>query len=319
MNIVETISQLTIPTPFEVGDVHVYLIKGDRLTLVDAGVKTKQAKSALEFQLKELGYKLNDIEQLILTHHHPDHIGLIEEFPRLQHIVAHEKVDVWLTRDPTFKQQNEQFFDLFYFQTGIPEKFHHVLSELTDTFRYAGEGTLTGTIEEGDLLPGHPEWKVIETKGHAQTHLSFLRESDGLFIGGDHLIKHVSPNPIIESPVNQGDERPKPMLQYRNSLKKCQRLEIATVLPGHGEKFSSVNEMITKRLFSQEKRANKVYNLLKSNPSTPYEICIQLFPRQYEKQINLTMSETIGQLDYLLDEGLIDYSMHDGIMNYYAK
>lgn len=74
----QTISQITIPTPFAVGDVHVYLIKGDTLSLVDAGVKTKRAWEAVQTQLKELGYFPSDIEQIILTHHHPDHIGLID-------------------------------------------------------------------------------------------------------------------------------------------------------------------------------------------------------------------------------------------------
>src|SRR5690625_6240969 len=91
----QTIHQLTLPTPFAVGDVHVYLIKGDMLSLVDAGVKTKEAWESLTHQLKQLGYRPEDIEQLILTHHHPDHIGLIEEFPRLHHISAH-KHDVYV-------------------------------------------------------------------------------------------------------------------------------------------------------------------------------------------------------------------------------
>lgn len=86
----QTISQLTVPTPFAVGDAHVYLLKGDTLSLVDAGVKTKAAWEALKTQLRQLGYAPNDIEQIILTHHHPDHIGLIEAFPRAERIVAHQ-------------------------------------------------------------------------------------------------------------------------------------------------------------------------------------------------------------------------------------
>ncbi|WP_249872003.1 MBL fold metallo-hydrolase [Oceanobacillus saliphilus] len=315
----ENIIQLTLPTPYEVGDVHAYLIKGDMLTLIDAGAKTKEARESLFYQLKEVGYRPIDIEQIVLTHHHPDHVGLLGEFPRLKHIVAHKAVDLWLTRDPSFLMQNERFFNTFFIQNGIPEKFNYALSELTNYIEVTGEGSLTAILAEEDTLPGHPEWRVIETKGHAQSHLSFFRESDGLFIGGDHLIKHISPNPIIEAPMEEGRARPRPMLQYRNSLKKCLTLGLTTVLPGHGEIFSEVDEVIAKRLFSQEKRAEKVFQLLKSGPRTPYEICTQLFPKHYEKQINLTMFESIGQLDYLNHMNLIDYSLEDGIINYYAK
>ncbi|WP_087971614.1 MBL fold metallo-hydrolase [Oceanobacillus rekensis] len=313
------ITQLTVPTPFEVGDVHVYLLKGDMLTLVDAGVKTDEARESVIAQLSELGYKPIDIEQIILTHHHPDHTGLIEEFPRMQHLTAHENVASWLTRNKSFKNENEQFFDAFYYQTGIPENSHYAFSKLMDTFQFAGSGSLTAKIQEGDMLPGHPEFKVIETKGHAQTHLSFFREKDGLFIGGDHLIKHISPNPMIEAPMNEAEDRPKPMLDYRNSLKKCLGLGITNVFPGHGEIFSDAADLINKRLISQEKRANKVYHLLREKASTPFELCMKLFPKHYEKQLNLTISETVGQLDYLFDMGMVDYSMENGIMVYDAK
>lgn len=314
------ITQLTVPTPFEVGDVHVYLLKGDMLTLVDAGVKTNEARESIMTQLRELGYKPVDIEQIILTHHHADHIGLIEEFPRLQYLTAHENTAPWLTRNKSFENENIQFFAALYDQTGIPKDLHHpALSELMILFQFAGNGSLTATIQEGDVLPGHPDFKVIETKGHAQTHLSFLRERYGLFIGGDHLIKHISPNPMIEAPMEGTKTRPKPMLDYRNSLKKCLDLGISNVLPGHGEVFSEVAELINKRLINQEKRANKVYHLLQEKASTPFEICMRLFPKHYEKQLNLTMSETIGQLDYLMDIGMIDCTSEKGIMIYDAN
>ncbi|WP_067728161.1 MBL fold metallo-hydrolase [Oceanobacillus damuensis] len=315
----ENIIQLTLPTPFAVGDVHVYLMKGDTLTLIDAGAKTIQAKDSFVHQLKKIGYGLMDIEQIVLTHHHPDHTGLIEEFPRLKHIMAHQEVDLWLTMNSPFLRNNEKFFEGFFILNGVPEKFHPAINEMTDDFEYGGRGSLSGMLKENDTIPAHPDWRVIETKGHAQTHLSFVRDSDGLIIGGDHLIKHISPNPMIEAPIIEGEERQRPMLDYRDSLKKCSNLELTSVLPGHGEIFSGINELISKRLVSQEKRAEKVYRLIKSNSLTPYEICTQLFPKYYEKQINLTMSETIGQLDYLLDEKLIDYSIEDGILIYYAK
>lgn len=314
----KTIGQITIPTPFAVGDTHVYLIKGEVLTLVDAGVKTKEAWEALKVQLKELGYLPNDIEQIILTHHHPDHIGLVDQFPRAQSLVAHKNVDLWLTRNEAFFQHYEQFFRDYFFSSGIPEQYHKVLDNIRAPLRYAGKGKLTETIDQGDILPGHDDWHVIETKGHAQSHLSFLRESDGTFIGGDHLLQHISPNPLIEPPQDGEKHRPKPMLQYRDNLKKCLSLGINTVLPGHGAIFSNVEEIIPNRLIKQEQRAEKVRVLLSENAQTPFQICQQIFPKQYKKQLDLTMSETIGQLDFLEDEGIIGYTTQDGIIYYHA-
>ncbi|WP_163969927.1 MBL fold metallo-hydrolase [Oceanobacillus halotolerans] len=314
----KTVSQLTIPTPFAVGDTHIYVIKGDTLTLVDAGVKTKEAWEALQFQLKEIGYHPNDIEQIILTHHHPDHIGLIEQFPRVQELIGHKHVDVWLKRDEMFFQHYKEFYKAYFISCGVPETFYPLLEQLPKLLHFAGEGALTQTIDEGDLLPGHPDWQVIETKGHAQTHLSFYRQHDHIFIGGDHLLHHISPNPIIEPPYEEEMERARPLLQYRRNLTKCLALGIQTVLPGHGIIFSDVEDVIMKRFQKQEARAEKVLQILRGNELTPFQVCQQLFPRKYEKQLDLTLSETIGQLDYLESEGAIQKNVKNGI-DFYAQ
>ncbi|MFA1821609.1 MBL fold metallo-hydrolase [Virgibacillus oceani] len=255
----DTISQITIPTPFAVGDTHMYLLKGDRLSLIDAGTKTREAWEACLRQLKELGYYPTDIEQIILTHHHPDHIGLIEQFPRAESIIAHKNVDLWLTRNELFFQRYIDFLKYFFVAGGIPEYLHGFLDHIRKPLEFSGKGKLTSVLEEGDYLPGHEDWKVIETTGHAQSHLSFFREGDGVFIAGDHLLYHISPNPLLEPPADPAKERPKPMLDYRNNLKKCLQLGINTVFPGHGEVFNKPEKIIPKRFISQEKRADKVF------------------------------------------------------------
>ncbi|MEN2766058.1 MBL fold metallo-hydrolase [Ornithinibacillus xuwenensis] len=312
------IHQITVPTPFAVGDVHVYVVKGDTLSLIDAGVKTDEAWQALVLQLKNIGYSPQDIEQIILTHHHPDHTGLVDRFDRAERVIAHENVNRWLTRDNEYFTYYEQYFHDFFNLHGVPERFRAFLEKIRTPLKWAGEGELTQTIEEGDSLPGHPEFQVIETKGHAQSHLSFLRK-DGTFIGGDHLLHHISPNPIIEPPQLNETERPKPLLQYRANLLKCANLGIKVVLPGHGKIFSDVDEIISLRIEKQESRANKVLGLLKEYAQTSYQLCEKLFPRQYNTQIDLTMSETIGQLDYLEDKGYVTKTIEDGVLYYHAR
>lgn len=314
----QTISQITIPTPFAVGNVHVYLIKGDTLSLVDAGVKTKQAWEVVKAQLRALGYQPIDIEQIILTHHHPDHIGLIEEFPRVENIIAHENLNLWLTRNEAFLQYYENFFKEFFIACGIPETFLSIIDKLRGQLALAGKGRLTATINEGDHLPGHPEWQVVETAGHAQSHLSFLRTSDGVFIGGDHILQHISSNPLLEPPPMGKKTRPKPLLQYRANLQKCLSLGIKLVLPGHGPTISNIDELIPARLLKQEQRAKKVLTLLEKTSLTPFQVCQKIFPKRYETQLDLTLSETIGQLDFLESQGLIYQEITNGVFSYYA-
>lgn len=314
----QDIYQLTLPTPFQVGDVHVYLIKGDALSLVDAGVKTKDAWDALSFQLNKHGFRASDVEQIFLTHHHPDHIGLIENFPNAR-IIAHRYVDYWLTRDESFFQKYEQFYQQLLIKTGVPEQFHTIIKYLRAPLQYAGEGKLTHYLSEGDRLPGHEDWQVIETQGHAQSHLSFYREKNGQIISGDHLLHNTSPNPILEPPHDDQSERAKPLLQYRSNLKKCQQLGIQKVLPGHGRIFSNVDSYVQLQLNQQEKRARKVYELLQLKAQSPFAVCTQLFPKHYKNQLELTMSETIGQLDYLAKHEKIEMFIDDGVHYFRAK
>lgn len=312
----DTITKLTIPTPFAVGDTHVYLLKGDRLSLIDAGVKTKEAWEALKDQLKDLGYHPNDIEQIILTHHHPDHIGLVEEFRRADTLAGHEDNDLWLTRDQAYFQRYAQFYRDFFITSGVPESFNGFLKQLEEPLKYAGEGKLTTYLEENNRLPGHGDWQVIDTKGHAQSHLSFFREADGAFIGGDHVLEHISPNPIIEPPRRREEERPKPLVQYRANLIKCMSLGISTVYPGHGNNITNLDELVPVQLKRQEQRASKVFQMLQDGMQTPFQLCQKLFPKQIDKQLDLTMSETTGQLDFLEDQGKVKKAMHDGVYYY---
>ncbi|MFN7928514.1 MAG: MBL fold metallo-hydrolase [Blastocatellia bacterium] len=70
------IEKLVIPTPFPVGPINIYLLVDDPLTLVDTGPKTDAAKEALTTQLHNLGFRITDIQRIILTHTHEDHCGL---------------------------------------------------------------------------------------------------------------------------------------------------------------------------------------------------------------------------------------------------
>src|SRR2546429_9333927 len=67
---------ISLPTPFYIGPVNVYLIAEDPLTLIDTGPKTKEATEALREGLRSAGFLVSDIRRIVLTHAHEDHCGL---------------------------------------------------------------------------------------------------------------------------------------------------------------------------------------------------------------------------------------------------
>lgn len=301
----EKVMQITLPTPYAVGDVHVYLLKGDALSLIDAGVQTEEAWKIFNEKLKDFGYEPKDIEQVILTHHHPDHTGLLNRFDNLKGIYGHRRNEPWLTKDKQYFEFYLRFFEEQYKLFGIDGGFDGFVRNLKGTLKYGGKGSLTKFLAEEDALPGHPEWKVIETFGHARSHLSFYNEKDYSFLAGDHILAHISSNPLLEAPDQEGEPRPKPLLEQRESLQKLMDYPIETVYPGHGPIFHGVKEMIPTRLKKQEERAAKVFNFIKEQPLTVFETTKKLFPTKYESQLGLTISETVGQLDYLESIGNI--------------
>ncbi|GMB07732.1 glyoxylase-like metal-dependent hydrolase (beta-lactamase superfamily II) [Thermolongibacillus altinsuensis] len=290
------VEKLVMPTPFAVGDVYAYLIKGERLTLVDAGVNTEEAFAALQKQLAEKGYKFEDIEQVIITHHHPDHVGLLDRFGEDVPIIGHRKNGPWIAQDEVFLQKYEQWARQLFVQFGVDERFFSLLKRFQRSFQYSCRRSLTETVQEGDVVLG--EWRVLETPGHAQSHIVLYRERDGVMIGGDLLLAHISSNPLLEPPLFDETERPKALVQYRQSLQRLLDYDISVLLPGHGSNVTNVHELVRTRLKKQEVRLRMVKEML-SKPITVYELCQKLFSDVYETQLMLTLSQTIGYLDVL--------------------
>lgn len=291
----DKIFKLTIPTPFAVGPVNVYVIKGDTLTLIDTGPNTSEALESLKNQLKEIGYDIHEIEQLVLTHHHPDHVGLIHYFKEIP-LLGHWRNNPWLQKEEEFLNHVNAYFSDSYIKMGLPaQEFNY----FKHSSQYSAKGKITEILKEGDVLPGLPDWKVIETPGHAQSHIVLYREKDGTMIGGDHIIEHISSNPINEPPYIGEEVRPRPQLQYNDSLRKCLEMEISKIYTGHGTEVVNTQSLILSRLSQQESRAKKVYEMLQEKPQTVFEVCKRLFPKAYKDELSLTLSETMAQLDFL--------------------
>jgi glyoxylase-like metal-dependent hydrolase (beta-lactamase superfamily II) len=299
------IAKISLPTPFPVGDVNVYVIKGDTLTLIDTGLKTEQGKDALEHGLTDIGLSLSDIEQIVLTHHHPDHAGGLGFFREDIPVYGHPNNQRFLLMTDDFINEHDMFYLDFASKLGVPSEYKELITQFRRSATYISPRTLRSGLLEGESIPGHPDWKVIETPGHAQSHISFYRDTDSVMIGGDHLLEKISPNPLMEPPLQKGHERPKPLLQYHDSLKKCLEVPLAMVYTGHGNEVFDVPGLIKKQMERQHMRAMNVKQMLKEKPSTGFEICRQLFPSAYQKELGLTLSETVGQLDYLQHLGEI--------------
>ena len=308
------VHKIIIPTPYAVGDVNAFLVKGDALTLFDAGPKTEEAYEAIKWGIHSAGYTLNDVEQVVLTHHHPDHAGWVDAFPNAE-LLGHRYVDYWMRQSDDFLNYYQQFYREQMQKEHVPQEDIERILHVRGEMELFGTRPLTQFLQEGDEVPGHPGLITYETPGHAQSHLIFVNEQTAEGIGGDLLLDRVSSNPLIEPPIDLQGERPKSLLQYNASLKKLRDLHVSTLYTGHGDNVLNSSELVTERLEKQHQRAMKVLQLI-NEPQTVYDVTRALFGKVYDSQPGLTLSETLGQLDYLIDEGYATFDIVDGVYFY---
>ncbi|WP_180954490.1 MBL fold metallo-hydrolase [Bacillus sp. V5-8f] len=312
---------IELPTEWPVGPVNVFLIYGEKLTLVDCGRNIDSAWRQFNLALKDRGLTIMDIEQIVLTHHHDDHVGFLDRLVYLNPvpIYAHKNCRPYLTKDEGHFAGGTQFFINFYKEFGIPEEVSNELANLKD-WNQGLENKLyiTEEIDEGTAIPGLPDWQVIQTKGHAQSHIALYRSSDQVLICGDHIIKHTPAGVFLEAPIHPETERSKPLNQYVDNLKKCLEYPITITLSGHGEPIVNTHEFIKETLKKIEKRAQRVKGKLENARKTGYELLQELYPGRYEDALILLASDTIGLLDYLLERGDIFSEKEDGVFYYFA-
>ena len=309
------VHKIVIPTPYAIGDVNAFLVKGDALTLFDVGPKTTEAYEALKWGIHSAGYEMSDIEQVVLTHHHPDHAGWVDAFPNAA-VLGHEYVDHWMRKTNEFIVYRNEFYRSNLRLQAVPEEYIEQIVKVRGEMELFGTTPLTQFINDGDEIPGHPGLIAYYTPGHAQSHLIFVEENSRVAIGGDLLLDKVASNPLVEPPVDLSNVRPKSLLQYHHSLILLQNLQLRKIFAGHGNDIENINDLISLRLEKDDLRAKQVLSIL-STPKTVLEVTKELYPSIYKKQLGLTLSKTIGHLDYLEKEEKVKKQLEGDIYVYY--
>ena len=208
--------------------VNMHLIEDDDgLTLVDAGVPGHM--ELLESGLERIGAELSDIQALILTHIHPDHIGLAEPLrqkgiPVWVHEKGHEAAVEGLGKPPLG-------LFLIMWRPAYVRMFRALMQAgMLD----AEPITEANTFTDGQVLdvPGRPE--VIHTPGHSRDHCSFWMEDSRILLAGDALVTmDVLSGTAVDPEIVRGKGLNDDKGQQRESARKLAALGEVTLLPGH--------------------------------------------------------------------------------------
>jgi glyoxylase-like metal-dependent hydrolase (beta-lactamase superfamily II) len=306
---------LTIPTPFYVGDVNVYLIKEEPLTLIDVGPKTKEAADALREKLRRNGVEFSDIRRIVLTHAHEDHCGLAKQV-RDEAKNAEIFVHRWETGHLFGRLEREEN-QILMLRAGVPEtifremqNIYQDISLLTDAL---SETDVSDLRDEAELEFSSGVLKILHTPGHTPGSCSFVRESNRTLICGDCVLKRITPNPIISPDPFDKQKRFKSLAEYLVSLAKIRSYSPTLVYGGHGEPIYDFEE-----IFNRDERQRNVISLVSNEGITAFDAARKLFPAAIEKDVHrfLAISETIAHLDYAEQTGKIAVEFKEGVEFY---
>ncbi|MCL2335982.1 MAG: MBL fold metallo-hydrolase [Firmicutes bacterium] len=310
--------QITLPTPYRVGPVNIYVIKNRPVTLIDTGADTPEAYKVLRHMLALLNVDINDIERLLITHSHPDHAGMAAKIAALSGAVT-------MSHEIEF-QKMAKFEEIigervpYLLEMGIGLEELQVIQD--DRNEMPGVNMAVEkvrTLTDGDWLEfDEGALQVLHLPGHSPGHLCFYSPEQKFFFSGDFMISHISPNPLLEPDPDHPGRRLPTLGQYLDGLKQVEKLDISVVFPGHGGVFSDYHGVIAGVREHHEQQVNLILNRLKGGELNVYQLCRKVYSGIHGWSVFLGLSEIQANLDWMMEYRLVRSNKRDGIV-YYQK
>ncbi|NUR77009.1 MAG: MBL fold metallo-hydrolase [Thermoleophilia bacterium] len=304
-----TVSQLPIPVPW-LGSVNVWLLEGDPLTIVDTGPSNARAAAALEEELARHGYSVEDIELVLLTHHHLDHSGLagaIRERAGAR-VAAHRTAAEWGRNYQARVAAERRFTERLLAAHGVPA---NRIAETAPFFEYIADESADYTTDvvlaDGDkIVAGGRTIRVVHRPGHSTSDTLFVDEdSDEAFVG-DHLLAEITTGAEIMPTELPGRERRRSLLEYLGNLRKTEAMGLAACFPGHGPVIEDHRALIEARLAFHAERLDRVAELVRDGCTTAFQVARRLWSDEIaDTQPVLVTWEVIGHLDILVNRGTV--------------
>ncbi|MBB5516710.1 glyoxylase-like metal-dependent hydrolase (beta-lactamase superfamily II) [Rubricella aquisinus] len=291
-----------LPLPMTLDHVNLYALEdGDGWTLIDTGINTRACRAAMEALLAgPLAGK--PVRRVILTHHHPDHIGLAGWF-------AEQGAEIWATRTAwlfgrmlTLDQQPQMTAqaETFFRRSGMPEEMlAERKAERPFNFADVVHPIPVGftRIKQGDLLRiGARDWRVEIGHGHAPEQATLWSE-DGLILSADQILPGISPNLGVYATEPEAD----PVGEWMESCERLRGLVSGTelVLPGHKLPFTGVAARLDQLIDNHVQGIARLRAFL-AEPRRATDCFTLLFRRKIDKgSYGLALVEAVAHMNHL--------------------
>ena len=226
--------RIPLPLP-HIGSVNAWLLRGDPLTLIDTGPCDDEALAALEAGLRRAGVRLEDLELVLVTHHHLDHSGLAATIAARSgaRIAAYERAAAYGAHYEERGEADRRFSLALMRHHGVPET---VIAD-TEAFweflrRQSDPYTADVVLADGEhIRAGGRDLRVVARPGHSTTDALLVDERERIAFVGDHLLAKISSNTEIYPALEPTGSRPRARVEYLESLRRTAAMPLRA--PAH--------------------------------------------------------------------------------------
>lgn len=288
------VTRIELPTPYYVGPVNVWVLRGDAVVLVDGGIRTPEAREIL-FS------KIDRVDAVLLTHSHPDHFGLARELrDRGAKICVHADEKGNIEEYPRPQRRVVNRYVEIATEHGIPTEFLKLAGEYYEETVHVAEASIVDrTVADGDVLEfGSIRLTAIHTPGHTSGSLCFA--GHGRVFCGDTVLERATPVSFFK-----GRRERTGIQHFRASLAKLKALEVREACPGHRASFADFAGAVKRIERHLEVRSKKVIDAL-AEPKTAIEVAAEVFPGKPMQEQWVSFAETLGLLEDLEERGLVE-------------